>query len=620
MLNCLRVHDFAIIDHLEVELGPGLNVVTGETGAGKSILVAALNLVLGGKGSGDLVRTGKKHAEVEALFELPDSAHTTLCSQLEDAGVELGDELVIRRRVFPTGRTRAYINGSLATAEQLKTLAEGLADISSQHEHHSLINAKKHLDFLDAFGSLGTLRDEVAMRFACFSDANRALSEYNSLLKARSDREDLLRFQLHELSELNPEIGEVAELEQERARLRHATRLMEVADGSEKALYADDGALSEKLARVTTEVLEASKLDTQLTPVANQLAEALTLIEDAANELASYAQKLDGDPTRLEEVEMRLSHYARLFRKYGTTEAELLKHAEQARTDLELFEDTEHKRSTLERDVDAKKKQVAKVARELSKARKTHAQTLADAISDELQTLGMGGARVEVSLRAQQGADDALMVDGARLSSTGIDHAEFLIAPNKGEAARPLAKVASGGELSRALLAIKRVLAGLRPSGLYVFDEVDTGVGGAVAEVIGGKLKEVAAHHQVLCITHLAQIAAHGDQHFQVEKGVVGERTTSRIERLDDEARINEIARMVGGVTLTKTTRAMAQEMLELAKKPKAPNEPRLKYFNTPTEKSSDTSEKRVPSKRKKRSNAKRDKRPNKVEQVRASA
>lgn len=567
VLTLLRVRNFAIIDELEVEFGPGLNVVTGETGAGKSILVAALQLVLGAKGRPEVVRTGAKQAEVEALFDL--RADPSLRSRLAAIGLEEeaeAGELVVRRVIAAGGRTRAYVNGRLTPAAQLVAIAAGLADISSQHEHHTLADSHTHLDYLDAFGELETERERVAEAHAALSRARDALAGLRGAERERLDREDLLRFQLGEIDELAPTPGEVEDLGAERERLRHAHQLAVAAGGGEDALYARDGSLTEELARVAQRVREAAGIDERLAPMASQLEESLSALEDVASDLGRYARDVRVDPQRLQEVEDRLDRLGRLMRKYGRTLEAVLAHREEAARELEALEHHEEHLAELEAARDRALAAAAKVARSLSRKRHASADLLARGISAELESLGMGGARVVVELARLDARGDGPEIDGARLSASGIDRAEFLIAPNKGEKARPLSKVASGGELSRAMLAIKRVLAGLGPAGLYVFDEVDTGVGGAVAEVIGRKLVEVAAHHQVLCITHLPQIAIYGQPHFHVEKRVDGERTYSTIRRLSDAERVEEVARMVGGVTITRRTRAAAAEMLQQAR------------------------------------------------------
>lgn len=563
MLVCLRVRHFAIIDELEVELAPGLNVVTGETGAGKSILIDALQLVLGGKGRPEVVRTGEAQAEVEALFELKDDE--SLRQRLADAGLEPGDELLVRRIVQANGRTRAYVNGQLATASQLATLATGLADISSQHEHQSLADPGTHLRYLDAFGRHDAERERVRDAYVALADAAEALRALGERTRDRSEREDLLRYQIREIDELDPKEDEESELIEERERLRYADKLATTAGSAEEALYAQDDAVCEALAKIGAELREVARIDGRLTTVAEQVDAARVQLEDAAQELGRYARAITVDPERLATLEERLDRLGRLKRKYGGSIADVLAHRERATSELDALENHEARVAEAEAKYTQARNVAEREARALSVKRQKTAGKLGTAISEELRSLGMGDARVLIEVARTEGRGGELEIDGARLSPAGIDRAEFLIAPNRGEEPRPLRRIASGGELSRALLAIKRVLAGLGPVGLYVFDEVDAGVGGAVAAVIGRKLRDVAAHHQVLCITHLPQIAVFADAHYNVRKAIVGDRTRSDIQRLAEKERLEEVARMLGGLKITQRTRAAAAEMLREA-------------------------------------------------------
>ncbi len=564
MLTCLRIRDLAIIDQLEVELGPGLNVVTGETGAGKSILVDALELVLGGKGKPELVRTGAAQAEVEALFDLGEDR--ALQAKLKELEVEGDGELVIRRVLSPNGRSRAYVNGRMASAQQLAELVRGLADISSQHEHHTLSNPSTHLGYLDAFAGLIEQREAGARAYAAVKQAHLALREFERGLGERAQREDLLRYQVREIEEVMPRPAEEAELGEQRDRLKHADTLQRLAGEAAETLYERDGSVSEALAQVALRVREAAELDPSLRELAQQLENANAQLEEAARELGRYTRTIHSDPEALTGLEERLHALHRLKRKYGGTLEAVLQHLEQSKRELAAWVDHEHTSDSLRAVYDRTLAEAAAGARTLSAARKRAAVELAKAISKELGSLGMGGARIEVDVSPLEGRSGEIEIDGARLCAHGLDRAEFLIAPNRGELARPLTKIASGGELSRAMLAIKRVLAGLGPAGMYVFDEVDSGVGGAVAEVIGRKIKDVSEHRQVLCITHLPQIAVFADHHYKVEKAVVGERTQSRLRKLSKREQEEEIARMLGGLRITAKTRAVAAEMLKDAR------------------------------------------------------
>ncbi|HEX7481223.1 MAG TPA: DNA repair protein RecN [Polyangiales bacterium] len=565
MLLCLRVKNLAIIDSVEVELPAGMNVVTGETGAGKSILVNALSLVLGGRGGPQVVRTGADEAEVEALFDVAD--HPALRQRAKDMGVEADDELVLRRVVHSGGRTRAYVNGRLASASQLVELAQGLVDISSQHEHHTLVDARSHVNFLDAFAELDPLREHMADAYRELTTASAAVAAREERAQKRDEREDLLRYQIREIEELDPKPGEQLALVEERDRLRHSERLAALTLGAEDALYGRDDALSTELARVVRGIEEAATLDPRLTRLATQLASAHSELQDAARELGGYARGVVHNPARLVEIEERLDALSRITRKYGGTVEAALAHKDRGKTELAELEHGEEHRAALRTSLAAAVARARKVAEELSAGRKLAANKLGKAVSKELTSLAMGGATITVEVEPAAGRDGELSVDGARLSTTGIDRVEFLIATNAGETPRPLSKIASGGELSRAMLALKRVLAGLGPSGLYVFDEVDAGVGGAVAEVIGRKIREVSKHHQVICITHLPQIAVYADTHYRVQKTVEKGRTRSEIVRLSTDEQREEIARMLGGIEITQQTRATAREMLKTARR-----------------------------------------------------
>ena len=563
MLTCLRVRSFAIIEALEVELDAGLNIVTGETGAGKSILVDALQLVLGARGRPEVVRTDAEAAEVEALFDLTDQPEAL--SALRDRGIETDGELLIRRVVSATGRTRAYINGRLATLAQLKEVTKGLADISSQHEYHSLADSRHHLTYLDAFGNHAALLDEVGRAHAALVETAARLEEVVTEERGKADREDLLRYQVNEIETLREAIENEDALIAECERLRHAEKLGTAAGEAEAQLYSDDDSICGAVSRVASSVEQASGFDPSLGPIATQVREALVQLEDVASELGSYARDLSFDPDRLGALEDQLDRLSRIKRKYGDTGEEILAYHDQAAEELDSLERYEERLDRYQREFDEALDEASRIALTLRGKRQAAAAKLSKAISMELSSLGMGEAKVTVELAALEGGPHELQVEGARLSPTGVDHAELLIAPNRGEDAKPLRKIASGGELSRAMLAIKRVLAGLGPASVYVFDEVDAGVGGAVAEVIGRKIHEVAQHSQVLCITHLPQISAYADAHYRVHKEVIGKRTKSDIRLLSDKERLEEIARMLGGVTVTDQARAAAQELIRSA-------------------------------------------------------
>jgi DNA repair protein RecN (Recombination protein N) len=566
MLHSLTIDNVVLIEHQVLELGSGFNVLTGETGAGKSMVVDALALVLGGRAQPQVVRNGEREAEVAALFEVESGSR--VAAKLEAAGVPCDGELVVRRVVQAEGRSRAFLNGKISTAAQLAELAPDLCDIASQHESVSLTDPATHLEYLDAFGKLDGLRDALGEKVASLGEVVREITRVREAERDRAEREDFLAFQLKEIEELDPSPGEESDLESERARLRHAEKLQAATQGAADRLYEGEGAVCDQLARVSSDLDAAAAIDQTLAPIARTVESARSELADAARALARYAENIESSPARLAEVDDRWFRLQKLLRKHGPTTHELLIHRDEVKKQLDQLAGASQLLVDLEQKRESALAAVSAEARTLSRKRRDAAANLADAIGRELAGLGMGRARVVVDVSAvpNHQSGDLPAVDGARLTSSGIDRVEFLIAPNKGEDPRPLRKIASGGELSRALLALKRVLAEKGPAGLYVFDEVDAGVSGAIAEVIGRAIADVARHRQVLCITHLPQIAALCDHHFVIDKTERKGRTTSTVKRLDDKERVDEIARMIGGVKVGEAARRAAVELLSAKK------------------------------------------------------
>jgi DNA repair protein RecN (Recombination protein N) len=570
MLVQLTARSVVLFERMVLELQPGFNVLTGETGAGKSMILDAFALVLGGRARSDIVRGGETEAEVEALFEIEPGSRVG--AKLEAAGVpcafEGGKGELVIRRVVQAGekkgeaRSRAFVNGRLCTAAQLAELAADLCDVSSQHESVSLTDPATHMDYLDAFGKLAAARDALGVEVDTLAAVVKELADVRAAERGRAEREDFLAYQLREIGELEPRLGEETELENERGRLRHAGRLAEVTRRASERLYEGEAAICDDLARLSADVASASELDPSLAPLARTLESSRAELADAARALGRYAEGVESNPARLAEVDERLFRIQKLLRKHGPTTAELLAHHDALKRELATISSASDRVAALEKERDAKLGRVATLARALSKKRREAADKLADAIGRELAALGMGRARVVVDVAPTQVSGESLNVDGARLQRSGIDRVEFLIAPNKGEDPRPLRRIASGGELSRALLALKRVLADRGPAGLYVFDEVDAGVGGAVAEVIGRAIADIAKHRQVLCITHLPQIAALAETQFVVGKAETKGRTFSTVRRLGEDERVEELARMIGGVKVGDAARRAAEEMM----------------------------------------------------------
>ncbi|HXJ19783.1 MAG TPA: DNA repair protein RecN [Polyangia bacterium] len=552
MLTLLRIFGFALIDELELPFGPGLTAITGETGAGKSILVDALGLLRGGRAGADVIRTGREEARVEAILELP--AGSASRARLEADGREVGEGLLVRRLVTRNGRGRAHLGGALATAADLAGKVAGLIDIASQHDQQSLTDPESQLAILDAFAENEVLRAEMAEAYAARSAARAALDGFSADARARAEREDLLRFQLGELEAARPAPGEDETLAVERERLRGAERFFGASARGEETLYAGDGAVSERIAAVVRELAPLAALDPALTPVVESLGGAQAAVEDAARELGRYARGVRSDPARLTEVEERLFLLQRLCRKHGGSVADLVARQAALRSELAELGSFEEGLAARQAAVTAGDARAAAAAAALTTSRADAARALERKVGAGLRELGFASARLPVMLESRE------------LGPNGGDRVRLLFAPNPGEEPRPLARIASGGELSRVMLAVKQALARTDEVLTYVFDEIDAGVGGGTAEVIGRKLKRLSADRQVIVITHLPQVAAFADAHIRVTKTAARGKTRVEIERLSDTERPAEIARMLAGAAPSPQASAHAVEMLRNAR------------------------------------------------------
>ncbi len=562
MLTALSIQNFAIIDRLDISFDAGLTVITGETGAGKSVLINALNLVLGGRSRSEIVRTGQETAEVVALFSV--EGNDVVNARLEEAGIDCDGELAIRRVVSRNGRSRIYVNGVLVNAKMLADLAEGLVDISGQHEHLSLMKSEVHLDLLDRIAGLSAERETVASCYAALCEVDRALCEMRERQKHRNEREALLRFQIQELDQAQlKDPDEEDQLSQEAVRLSSVERLREAAQVMENELYDASGSGQARLERALKSCQILADADARFLPVCEELSSALAVVEDAARTASHYARDLHASPERLDEVQSRLSLLARLRRKYGATLKEVIDHWKSLKAELEGLACAEEQLEHLERERAERGKALVSACNALTAARFKGGRQLSAAVCRELASLGMGSAVLCVEISP---LTSGIEVDGRFYSARGGDKVEFLLSANRGEAPQPLNKIASGGELSRFMLSVKRVIASKDAVPTYVFDEVDTGVGGPTAEAIGRKLAAVSAYAQALCITHLPQIAALATTHLKVSKSESDGRTTSRIVQLSESERIEELARMLGGQQITQTTRAHAEEMVRLGR------------------------------------------------------
>jgi DNA repair protein RecN (Recombination protein N) len=538
MLRFLRIQHLAVIDRLELEFGAGLTVLTGETGAGKSILVGAVGLLVGGRASADLIRTGEDQATVEAIFDTLD-----------------GRELIVRREVSIQGRSRAFIDGALATTSALRDACGGLVDLHGQHEHQVLLDPAAHLDVLDEYASLTAARTATATAFA---EWQRFRAERDRLLsgeREKASRAEFLSFHIAEIERVAPKPLEDEELAATRVVLANADKLQRLCGDAYDVLYEGDAAALPALSTVWRKVSELAALDARFTPFVDAREAVKSQLEDLAFFLRSYASEIEASPARLQEVEDRLAALERLKKKHGPSLADVASTLERLRRELADIETASERAATLDRELLRAGAGFTIAATALSKARRKAAPDFCRSLERALADLAMPRTRCDVRFSDPD--------DEAQWSECGLETGEFFISPNPGEDLRPLARIASGGELSRVMLALKTLASTDAPGKTLIFDEVDAGIGGAVADVVGRRLKALADRVQVLCITHLPQIAAYGRGHVRITKSIRRDRTTTEVSRVEGAEREHELARMIGGANVSAAVMASAREMLD---------------------------------------------------------
>ncbi|MBI3399213.1 MAG: DNA repair protein RecN [Deltaproteobacteria bacterium] len=559
MLLELNIKDFAIIDNLQISFGKGLNILTGETGAGKSIIVDAVKLILGDRASADDIRSSKDEAVIEAML---DSASCKgIATLLETAGLQNDENLVIRRIISRSGKNKVFINGSMANLAMLQDIGSRIIDIYGQHEHQSLTRSEEHIDILDGFGNLMPLRQEFAGIYKEYALIKSELDNLTLDSQRLVEKQDFLNFQSNEIEAAGLKAGEDEELKKEKEILANAEKLFEASNSGHDILYAASGAVLERVGHVLNKLKDVSRFDQRLKPTIETLETAISQLEDAASFLRDYSQDISFEPRRLEEVDNRLDTINKLKKKYGQTIDAILQKKEEVDRELDNIIHHDEKITELQEKLESAKENLIKLSKRLSEKRIDAAKLLKKKIETELSDLNMKKTVFEVRIEKNKDINGDFI-----LGEKGVDRVEFFISPNIGEEPKPLSKIASGGELSRIMLAIKRITTtGKIP--VLIFDEVDAGIGGGTAEVVGRKLKEVSKNHQVLCITHLPQIAAYADTHYSVSKEVRGGRTVAGVKELKADERVAELSRMLGGVKITDKTKEHAIEMLENARK-----------------------------------------------------
>jgi DNA repair protein RecN (Recombination protein N) len=561
MLVQLAISNFAIIGHLEIHFKPGLNILSGETGAGKSIIINAVNLILGGRASAELIRSGAEEARVEALFHVP--LPSPVAAVLEEMDIPYRGELLIKRHLSREGRNRIVINGSMATLQMLARLGPMMISISGQHEHQLLLKPENHLALLDDFSGLREDRENLRNTF----NEHQALKDKRDALKKeireKEERQDLARFQREEIEKAALRPAEDVALEAEKKRLLYAEKLMEEVREAYGALYERDNSVLSSLSQSVRRLERGADLEERLKAIVKALASAKAEIEESAMELRELERGLVMDPRRLEEVEERLQLLHKLKRKYGASIEEILLLKDRLAEMMDNLDQSKEELGRLESEIEEAEKALVSKASHLSRKRRQAAGRFEDSVKEELALLSLAGTRFEVQFQdhaeSLKAGREELM---KRLRAEGLDRVEFMLSPNVGEDLKPLSKIASGGELSRIMLAVKSILARSSSVETIVFDEVDSGIGGATAEVVGDKLRSLAGYHQILCITHLPQIASKGKTHFMVEKQVLDGRARTVISELDYEERVREIARLLGGKKVSQKAVAHAKELL----------------------------------------------------------
>ena len=563
MLRELNIKDFAIIHDLRVQFDESLNILTGETGAGKSIVIGALGLLLGERADMDFIRTGQETASVEGLFDCGN--YRDIFSFLDQAGIELNeDQLLLKRVVSRSGRNKIYVNGSLSTLAVLKEIGNRLVDIHGQHQHQLLLHPENHIEVYDSFNKLSAIRDKYKELYVKLLKCQTELNALHKNERENLQKKDLFEFQMKEIDDASLTEAEEDDLKKERVILQNAEKLFQISNQSYEALYSSDNSVIEQLNRVLEELSSVAGFDESIKKILEEVKPSLFLLEESSNALRDYSRQIEINPEKLAEIEDRLVEINELKRKYGNSLKEILAHRKKIEKEYNAIAYSNETLEKLNKEFAILKKDLAKAAVSLAENRENIVKKFESMMENELRQLSMDGVIFKVNFSYKKDENSFIKYRGMQVSfsENGIGTLEFLISPNQGEEPRPLAKIASGGELSRIMLSLKNLLAAQDTVPIMIFDEVDSGIGGKVAETVGLKLKRISQNKQVFCITHLTQIASLKGAHYRIEKEVVKGRSVTIIRRLSNSERVDEIARMSGGESITQLTREHAKEML----------------------------------------------------------
>lgn len=573
MLRELHISNLAVIADVRIELDPGLNTFTGSTGAGKSLVIGALQVLLGLKSATEMVRPGVDEARISGVFEVHNPKVLADVERMTDVQVTAdGGELLLTRRLYASGRSSATLNGNPITLGMLKQLAEALVDVHGQHDHQYLLKPSNQLEVLDQFAGIEVVRDQYRQTYEKLQEAKHQLAELEANRSLREQQLELYRFQAEEIDNAQLDAGEYEELEARSSVLRNLEKLKKEAGAVHGALYEADGSVLERLKMMAGVLGDLATLDVNLKEVATSVRDATIALEESAFDLSRYLDKLDVDPGELAEAEDRLNTINRVLNKYGRTMEDTLAHRAELGTKIAELERATVDLSSLNKQIAPLTKRVAELGEELSVKRQAAGKKLAPLVERQLAELGMEKAKFTIQFAPY--APDA--GGKATAGPSGFDAVEFIAQTNPGLTPQPLRKIASGGELSRIMLALKGILAQSDRISVLVFDEIDANVGGRLGSIIGNKLRGLAEHHQVLCISHLANIACYADRHLTVRKSVSGEQTETTVRVMQGDERLQELAEMIGGPRITDVTRAQARELLESA---------RAEFAATPTSK-----------------------------------
>ena len=550
MILALTLKNFTIIEDLSVSLNPGLNIITGETGAGKSVIVDAINIILGDKASFDYIKSGKNEAHIEALFDI--TKDEAIKERLSDAGFETSSgELLLKRVIYRNSRSRVFINGSLSTLSLLSTITQGLVDIFSQHEHQSLMKEENHIKILDDYGQFGNETSKLKDLYQQYLSIKNELNDLIQTQKDKFEKEDYLKFQLQEINNAELVIGEDQKLEEERLILANQEKLRSTTSEAYETLYENENSVLGTLRRISEDLKAVGKYDQVLEKIGSDIEKNMLELEEASFSIREYGSDMNSDSLALETVEERIHLINGLKRKYGEDISEILEKRDEIEKEVNNIE---HYDELVQELTDKSEQQISnllKLAQNLSKKRKKSSKSLTGQLEQELKEVGIKGGKFHIEFKDKD------------ISVNGTDDILFLFSANPDEAPKPLTKVVSGGELSRIMLVLNEAIARIEGGVVIVFDEADSGVGGAIAEAVGQKIKNLSISHQVICITHLPQVAKFADSHLTVTKTHINNKTQVTIKSLESDERVIELARMIGGFNITQKTLDAAQEMLK---------------------------------------------------------